>query len=121
VGTENLGDHIQVLAGEALLRRAGLEPAFLADRDDGIAHPPPVTNRIRPGVLMNGCFKHDSAEWPPHPDYRPIYLGFHIRPFKSPSFVSRAAREHYAAKVGRSVAATGTRSHSFASMASRPS
>lgn len=97
VGTENLGDHIQILAGEALLRRAGLEPSFRVDRDDGIAHPPPVTNDVGAGVLMNGWFKTNPAEWPPHPAYKPIYVGFHIRLFQSPSLVSAAALDHYAA------------------------
>jgi Capsular polysaccharide synthesis protein/Methyltransferase domain/Polysaccharide pyruvyl transferase len=97
VSTENLGDHIQILASEALLRRAGLVPSFLVDRDDGIAHPPPVTNDVSAGVLMNGWFKTNPAEWPPHPAYRPIYLGFHIRLFQSPSLVSAAALDHYAA------------------------
>jgi Capsular polysaccharide synthesis protein/Polysaccharide pyruvyl transferase/Methyltransferase domain len=97
VGTENLGDHIQILAGEGLLRRAGLDPTFLVDRDDEIAHPPPLTNEAGAGVLMNGWFKTNSAEWPPHPAYKPVYLGFHIRLFQSPSLVATAALEHYAA------------------------
>ena len=46
---------------------------------------------------MNGWFKTNPAEWPPHPDYTPIYLGFHIRLFQSPSLVSPAALDHYAA------------------------
>jgi capsular polysaccharide synthesis protein/methyltransferase family protein/polysaccharide pyruvyl transferase len=96
VGTENLGDHIQILAGEVFLRRAGFEPSFLVDRDDGIAHPPPVKGEAGAGVLMNGWFKTNPAEWPPHPAYRPLYLGFHIRLFQSPSLVSPAALEHYA-------------------------
>lgn len=97
VGTENLGDHIQILAGESLLRRAGLEPSFLTDRDDGIAHPPPKTNEAGAGVLMNGWFKTNPSEWPPHPAYKPLYLGFHIRLFQSPSLVSAEALKHYAA------------------------
>jgi len=97
VRTENLGDHIQILAGEALLRRAGFEPSFLVDRDDGIAHSPQVTAATGAGVLMNGWFKTNPSEWPPHPAYKPLYLGFHVRLFQSPSLVSPAALEHYAA------------------------
>ena len=95
--TENLGDHIQILAGEALLRRAGLEPSFLVDRDDQIAHPPSNSGDGPAGILMNGWFKSNPAEWPPHPAFRPVYLGFHIRLFQSPSLVSPEALEHYAA------------------------
>lgn len=97
VGTENLGDHIQILASEALLRRAGVTPSFAVDRDDAIAHDPPVEGGVRPGIVLNGWFKTNSAEWPPHPAYDPIYIGFHIRLFQSPSLLSAAALEHYAA------------------------
>jgi hypothetical protein len=97
LSTENLGDHIQILAGEALLRRAGFEPSFLVDRDDGVADPPPMSNEAGAGVLMNGWFKTNPAQWPPHPAYKPLYIGFHTRLFQSPSLVSAAALEHYAA------------------------
>ena len=99
VGTENLGDHIQIIAGEALLRRAGLKPSFFVDRDDGIAHPPPLDKEEKAAVLLNGWFKTNSAEWPPHRRYIPIYLGFHARPFQAPSLVSEAALDHYAANA----------------------
>jgi Capsular polysaccharide synthesis protein/Polysaccharide pyruvyl transferase/Methyltransferase domain len=97
VGTENLGDHIQIFAGADLLRRAGYVPSFLVDRDDEIAHAPPVANEIAPGILLNGWFKTNPSEWPPHPAYRPLYLGFHIRLFQAPSLISPLALEHYAA------------------------
>lgn len=92
VSTENLGDHIQILAGEKFLRRAGIEPTFTVDRDDEIAHPPPASEA---GILLNGWFKTNPSEWPPHPAYRPIYLGFHIRLFQASSLVSPAALDHY--------------------------
>jgi Capsular polysaccharide synthesis protein/Methyltransferase domain len=97
VGTENLGDHIQIIAAAGLLQRAGLAPTFLVDRDDGIAHPPPVATDSAPGILLNGCFKTNPAEWPPHPAYSPIYLGFHVRLSQAPSLISPAALAHYAA------------------------
>lgn len=97
VGTENLGDHIQIIAAEILLRRAGFVPSFLVDRDDGIAHPPPVAPATAPGIVLNGWFKTNPAEWPPHPAYSPLYLGFHIRLFQAPSLISPAALAHYAA------------------------
>ncbi len=35
------------------------------------------------------------TQWPPHPSYLPLYLGFHIRLFQSPSLVSPEAIDHY--------------------------
>lgn len=96
VATENVGDHIQILAAERLCARAGLTVNFRVDRDDEIAHPPPVAAGERPAIVMNGWFKTNPAEWPPHPAYRPIYLGFHMRLFQSPSLVSPEALRHYA-------------------------
>jgi hypothetical protein len=95
VNTENLGDHIQIIAAECLLRRAGLAPSFLVDRDDGIAEQPPVADGLAPGIVLNGWFKTNPAAWPPHHAYNPIYLGFHIRLFQAPSLISAAALEHY--------------------------
>ena len=95
VGTENLGDHIQIIAGERMLARAGLAPRQWVDRDDEIANPPPMG---RSGILLNGWFKTNPAQWPPHPDLVPIYLGFHIRLFQSPSLIGPAAIAHYQAQ-----------------------
>lgn len=95
VGTENLGDHIQIIAGERMLARAGLLPSQWTDRDDEIANPPAAG---RSGILLNGWFKTNPAQWPPHPDYVPIYLGFHIRLFQSPSLIGQEALAHYRAE-----------------------
>lgn len=95
VNTKNVGDHIQILASEALLRRAGLHPSFQVDRDNEIAHTPAISTEAGVGLLMNGWFKTNPAEWPPHSAYKPVYLGFHIRLFQSPSLIGRAAIEHY--------------------------
>jgi len=93
VSTENLGDHIQILAGLRMLERAGAYPAQWVDRDDEIAHPPPGGEQT--GILLNGWFKTNPEQWPPHPDYLPLYLGFHIRLFQSPTLTGPAALEHY--------------------------
>jgi hypothetical protein len=93
VSTENLGDHIQIIAGERMLQRAGLSPARWVDRDDEIAEVPP--NGERTGILLNGWFKTNPEQWPPHPDYVPLYLGFHIRLFQSPSLTSPGSLVHY--------------------------
>jgi hypothetical protein len=97
VDTENLGDHIQIIAAEGLLRRAGLVPSFTVDRDSGISHPPPVQGELAPGILLNGWFKGNFSEWPPHSAYRPLYLGFHISLYAESELISPAALNHYAA------------------------
>jgi hypothetical protein len=93
VKTENVGDHIQILAAEHMLRRAGLTPSNSVDRDDEIAEQPPGSEPT--GILLNGWFKTNPAQWPPHPDYVPVYLGFHIRLFQSPSLTGPDALAHY--------------------------
>lgn len=94
VGTENLGDHVQIIAGEQMLARAGFAPGRYVDRDDEIADAPPAG---RAGILLNGWFKTNPAQWPPHPDYVPLYLGFHIRLFQAPSLAGPEALAHYRA------------------------
>jgi hypothetical protein len=96
VSTENLGDHVQLLAAKKLLGRAGIEPELLLDRDDEIASAPQLDGVAGPvGILLNGWFKTNSAEWPPHPKLSPVYLGFHIRLFQSPSLASEESLAHY--------------------------
>ena len=96
VSTENLGDHLQILAGRQLLDRLGLVPGVLIDRDHEIATAPMLDDGRRPlGILLNGWFKTHPTEWPPHPRLIPIYLGFHIRLFQSPTLLSAAALQHY--------------------------
>jgi hypothetical protein len=93
VGTENLGDHIQILAGLRMLARAGLHPNHWVDRDDQIADKPPAGEQT--AILLNGWFKTNPEQWPPHPAYLPLYLGFHIRLFQSPTLTEPAALDHY--------------------------
>ncbi len=91
VGTENLGDHIQIIAGERMLAKLGISSTRFVDRDDEIANPP-----VDPtAILLNGWFKTNPAQWPPHPDFDPIYLGFHIRLSQSPSLIGPDALDHY--------------------------
>jgi hypothetical protein len=91
VKTENLGDHIQILAAERMLGRAGLSPSSWVDRDDEIAEP----SGGQTCILLNGWFKTNPAQWPPHPDFVPVYLSFHIRLFQSPSLTDSEALAHY--------------------------
>jgi Capsular polysaccharide synthesis protein len=120
VGTENLGDHIQILAGEALLRRAGLEPSFLVDRDDGIADRHPATNEAAAALLMNGWFKTNPSQWPPHPAYK-LSTSVSISDCSNHQASSPQRRSNITLPMGRSAAGTDTRCRFFARMASRPS
>ncbi len=96
--TENLGDHIQILAAEQLLMRAGVHIGQRIDRDDEIASAPQVAgDGGKIGILLNGWYKTNPREWPPSPRLEPIYLGFHVRPFQSPSLIAPPAVEHYRA------------------------
>jgi Capsular polysaccharide synthesis protein/Polysaccharide pyruvyl transferase len=96
VKTENLGDHVQILAANQLLQRVGIQPDVLLDRDDEIASAQAIAPLPKPvGALINGWYKTNPVEWPPHPDLDPIYLGFHMRLFQSPTLVSPEAIAHY--------------------------
>ncbi|MEM7428604.1 MAG: capsular polysaccharide synthesis protein [Pseudomonadota bacterium] len=96
VSTENLGDHIQIIAAQRLAARHGLRHAFHVDRDDEIATSPRLDAEPGPvGILLNGWFKTNRAEWPPHPALLPLFLGFHIRLFQCPELVSEEAIAYY--------------------------
>lgn len=96
VSTENLGDHIQIIAANKLLSRLGVTPTLLLDRDDDLASSPVLDDATEPvGILLNGWFKTNPLEWPPHANLLPLYLGFHIRLFQSPTLVGTEAIENY--------------------------
>ena len=87
VTTDNVGDHIQIIAADRLLARLGEEPAFRVDRDEGLALPP-TEDGSSVGLILNGWFKRGSGGWPPHPNFVPIPIGLHLRPNKSSSLLS---------------------------------
>lgn len=92
VSTENLGDHIQIIAGQHLLSRLGIEPRRFIDRDDELDSAGEGTNGEEPtGILLNGWFKSNHAGWPPHDSLVPVIYGFHIRLFQCPPLVSDAS------------------------------
>ena len=96
VHTNNLGDHIQILSARSLTQRLWKGPTISVDRDHGIASLPGLSPQgYRLPVVLNGWFKYDHAQWPPHPRLLPAYVGFHIRLSKCPPLVEPAALEHY--------------------------
>jgi hypothetical protein len=96
VSTENLGDHIQIIAGLRLLDRLGIQPMRYIDRDNEIRSAPGLDEVVGSvGILLNGWFKTNRAEWPPHPKLAPLILGFHIRLFQCPELLSEASIEFF--------------------------
>lgn len=96
VSTNNLGDHVQVLAGQRLMDRLGVQPRFFVDRDDEIATADQIVGRSEPvGILLNGWFKWNGEAWPPHPLLLPLFLGFHIRLGRCPELISPEAVDYY--------------------------
>lgn len=96
VATQNVGDHIQIEAGRRLLARLGFHASIQIDRDDEIATASQVADdHVKTGMLLNGWFKTNPEQWPPHPLLVPIYLGFHVRLFQAPTLISDKAIEHY--------------------------
>ncbi|MBI3702328.1 MAG: hypothetical protein HY244_00400, partial [Rhizobiales bacterium] len=96
VSTENLGDHIQIISGLRLLSRLGIEPTRQIDRDNEIKSSPGLDEADGPvGILLNGWFKTNRAEWPPHPKLVPLIDGFHIRLFQCPELVSEASIDYF--------------------------
>lgn len=100
VSTQNLGDHIQILVGLRLLARLGVAPSAFLDRDRELAASETLERLPGPvGMLLNGWFKngHAGEHWPPHEKIRPIFIGFHVRPFQCPALLSADAVRCYRA------------------------
>lgn len=96
VSTENLGDHVQIIAGNRIMQRAGLVDPVQIDRDHEIGTAPQIpAGAERHEILMNGWYKNNKKEWPPADTLSPLYVGFHIRPKICPELVSDRAVAHY--------------------------
>jgi hypothetical protein len=96
VSTENLGDHIQILAANRLVKRLWGAPSVRIDRDHDIASLATSGAPKQPlPIVVNGWFKTNPSEWPPHTALRPAYVGFHLRPFQCPTLLSPVALDHY--------------------------
>jgi hypothetical protein len=96
VSTENLGDHIQIIAGLRILSRLGIQPTHDIDRDDALESGTGLPEGNDPvGILLNGWFKANRTEWPPHPRLMPLIDGFHIRLFQCPELISKASIDFF--------------------------
>ena len=68
VSTENLGDHIQIIASQRLSSKLGYTVSFYINRDHEITSAPTLDAEEGPvGIIVNGWFKTNSQKWPPHP------------------------------------------------------
>jgi hypothetical protein len=96
VSTENLGDHIQIIAALRMLSRLDIAPTRFIDRDNEIKSAPGLDDEEAPvGIVLNGWFKTNRAEWPPHPKLWPLIIGFHIRLFQCPELLSEASTDYF--------------------------
>jgi hypothetical protein len=96
VSTENLGDHIQIISGFRMLSRLGVKPVRYIDRDNEIRSGPGLDEEDGPiGILLNGWFKTNRAEWPPHPKLEPLIIGIHIRPNQCPELLSDVSLDYF--------------------------
>lgn len=94
--TENIGDYIQIIAANSLLRRLWGLPSLLVNRDDQLSTLEGCHSVDRRRlILMNGWFKFKHSGWPPHPSLVPAYVGFHLRPYQCPELLSADAIRHY--------------------------
>lgn len=96
VSTDNIGDHVQVIAGLRMLRSVGIQPSMYIDRDTEIASCDNLNKSHRKiALLLNGWFKRKGEQWPPNKKIIPIFLGFHIRLNKCPELLSDDALKYY--------------------------
>lgn len=96
VSTQNLGDHLQILAALQLLRRFGIRPSAFIDRDYELEDCSALRELPGPiGMLIHGWFKNGHDRWPPSEKIAPIFFGFHIRLFQSPALMSPEAVDYY--------------------------
>jgi hypothetical protein len=68
--TENLGDDIQALAAAQFLPRIDVH----IDRENLRAH----AGQGETFLILAGWFKHRPDDWPPPPNIRPLFVGFHV-------------------------------------------
>lgn len=96
VKSDNVGDHVQIIASDQMLARLGREPDFRVDRDTGLADLPEESARDRSiGLILNGWFKRGNGGWPPSDAYSAIPIGLHLRPRKSPALLSDKSLEFF--------------------------
>jgi hypothetical protein len=85
MSSRNLGDHVQVIAGQELLRRFGHEPKLYSERENTSGTPP--YSQPHP-VVVAGRPKYKTSEWPPDSGRSPISSRFRLNTFQNRALVS---------------------------------
>ena len=95
VSTKNIGDHIQIIAAQNLLKRFGYLHSLYVDRDDELNS---LNNTFKNNddifILLNGWFKSGNTEWPPNLNFLPVFFSFHLRPHQCPALLSNVSIEY---------------------------
>ena len=97
VSTNNLGDHIQILAMERLLNLNDLDATIYIDRDKGLLSANPSKSDAKIFIVLNGWFKRSNRpeQWPPNEKLIPLFIGFHMRLPKCPDLISEKSIAYY--------------------------
>ncbi len=78
------------------MARLGIKPTRYIDRDDEIRSAPGLDEANGAvGILLNGWFKTNGGEWPPHSKLVPLILGLHIRVFQCPELLSDTSLDFF--------------------------
>src|ERR1700722_4629097 len=77
--TDNLGDEIQSIAVKRFLPSVD----YYLDRDKINSAATPTAESIR--AVLNGWWCHSPENWPPFSALVPLFVSFHLSPFRSPS------------------------------------
>lgn len=71
--TRNIGDEIQIIAAEGLLKKNNIAPSAVIDRERLSTYSGPKAK-----LIMNGWYFHESAYWPPSKHILPLISSFHL-------------------------------------------
>jgi mannosyltransferase OCH1-like enzyme len=99
VSTKNVGDHIQLLGLEDILRRQGFAPSVRLDRDRDLAGGDWLQNAPENlPILINGWLMHRPAAWPPHPRLNATLFGVFFQMASAPHLVEQPALDYYSTR-----------------------
>lgn len=96
VSTNNLGDHIQIIANLNLLKKYGLTPQVYIDRDNEIKKLNKQSNCFKKiYLIMNGWHRRNNEQWPPNAKICPLFIAFHIRLKACPYILNKNSLEYF--------------------------
>ena len=95
VSTNNLGDHMQIIANLNLLNRYNIKPEIFIDRDNEIKSIPTYKKDKQILLVMNGWHKTNCIEWIPNRQIIPVFISFHIRLHQCPLLIDDCSIDYY--------------------------